>query len=129
MMELDEATGTEHAPMLSAEEIGVAKANLRFALENCPLDGGILIEDGGTTSRESVEDLLGRLEAIEVRATDAPALSSEDVKALEAVADYGLETCPVEGGMMLDDGTPVSKADLRALREKIGALPLVVAPR
>lgn len=129
MTDLNEASRTENEPMLSAEELEVAKANLRFALENCPVDGGILIEDGGTTSRESVEGLLKRLEAVEARPTDALDLGNEDVNILKAVADYGLETCPVEGGMMLDDGRPVSKAALRALREKIDTLPLVVVPK
>ncbi|MGH9920031.1 MAG: hypothetical protein ACRD6W_14345 [Nitrososphaerales archaeon] len=126
---MEKATGTEQVPMLSAEELEVAKANLRFALENCPVDGGILIEDGGTTSRESVEVLLKRLEAVETRTIEALGLSHEDVEILKALADYGLETCPVEGGMMLDDGRLVSKTDLRALREKIDALPLVVVPK
>ncbi len=116
--------GTKRGPMLSAQESEVARANLRFALENCPVDGGILIEDGGTTSRESVEDLVERLGANETRTIDALEFSREDFKVLKAVADYGLETCPVEGGMMADDGSPVSRTDLKALREKIQGLSL-----
>ena len=129
MAELVEVTGTEYEPMLSAEESGVAKANLRFALENCPVDGGILTEDGSTSSRESVEALLKKLESVEATAIKGAVLSGEEVNVLRAVADFALDDCPIEGGMMLDDGRPVSKTDLRALREKIGILSQAVVPR
>jgi hypothetical protein len=129
LAELAEGTGTEYEPMLSAEELEVAKANLRFALEDCPVDGGVLIEDGGTSSRESVEALLKKLESVEAPEVRAIALGSEDLKLLKAVAEYAIDECPIGGGMMLDDGTLVSKTDLVALREKVAILAQAFAPK
>ncbi len=126
MAELDATT--EMRPMLSAQELQVARANLRFALDNCPVDGGVLLEDGGTTSRESVEALLGRLEAIDVQGVNSPDLSDDEAKMLEAVADYALEECPIEGGMVLDNGRLVSRADIRSLRQKVEATPRACVP-
>jgi hypothetical protein len=45
LVELIMTTGTE-VGALSGEEVQVAKANVVFALKNCPVDGGILTQDG-----------------------------------------------------------------------------------
>ena len=37
------------------EDVDVSKANLKFALENCPVDGGVPTEDGCSFSRETGE--------------------------------------------------------------------------
>ncbi len=121
------AARAEARPTLTAEEIAVAMANARFALDNCPVDGGILEEDGGCVSRESVEALQGRLEGLAGGANSGggggggEGLGDEDLKVMRALADYALEDCPIEGGMVLEDGGLVSREDLRAYREKIGA--------
>lgn len=108
---------------LSGEEVQVAKANVVFALENCPLDGGIQTEDGCASSRESVEGLLMKLELIEAQPTTGLTLGNEEVKSLSAVIGFALDYCPIEGGMMLDDGVLVSRENLIALREKLEAFP------
>ncbi len=109
---------------LTPDEIGVAKANLRFALENCPVDGGVLAEDGCSFSRESVEALTDRLEELGSSSGGA-GLSEDELKVMRAVADYALGECPIEGGLIRDDGSLVSRSELRAYRERIGATPLV----
>jgi hypothetical protein len=53
---------------LSAEELRLIKANLAFAIENCPVEGGIVTEDGTFSSRDSYEALLKKLES----AQDSP---------------------------------------------------------
>jgi len=46
---------------LSAEELRLIKANLAFAIENCPVEGGIVTEDGRFASGELVTTLLEKL--------------------------------------------------------------------
>ncbi|HUI00619.1 MAG TPA: hypothetical protein VLX56_03190 [Nitrososphaerales archaeon] len=125
-MEASEVVQTTNAGLtLTEQELGVAKANLRFALENCPVDGGILVEDGCSFTRETVESLLSRLESWSPGAAAGTAPSDDDLKVMRALADYALEDCPIEGGLFLDDGSLVSRSDLRAYREKIGDAPSV----
>lgn len=124
-MEEPKVSGSmEIGPTLAVEDVEVAKANVRFALENCPVDGGILAEDGCSFSRESVEVTLGRLEESESSASRGP-LGDDELKVMRALADYALEECPIEGGLIRDDGSLVSRSDLRAYRERIGAAALV----
>lgn len=125
-MEELEAERTRVGPTLTADEIGVAKANLRFALENCPVDGGVLAEDGCSFSRESVEELIGRLEEPGWSSGGAD-LSENELRVMRAVADYALDECPIEGGLIRDDGSLVSRSELRAYRERIGAVPSIRA--
>ena len=122
MVELIMTTGTE-VGALSGEEVQVAKANVVFALKNCPVDGGILTEDGCAFSRESLELLLKKLELVEAQPTTGPDLGREEVKLLSAVVGFALDYCPIEGGMMLDDGVLVSRENLTALREKLASFP------
>jgi hypothetical protein len=112
-------------PALSGEELAVAKSNLRFALDNCPVDGGLPLEDGCVSSREATEALLGRLEAMGTQGMKPADLAYEEVGLLRAIADYALDGCPIEGGMTLDDGSLVSRGELRALRDKILSFPRV----
>lgn len=104
-----EVTESVQEPALSGEELAVAKANLRFALDNCPVDGGLPLEDGCVSSREATEALLGRLEAMGTQGVKATDLAYEEVGLLKAIADYALDGCPIEGGMTLDDGILVSR--------------------
>jgi len=108
---------------LSGEEVQVAKANVKFALENCPVDGGILMEDGCAGSRESLEVLLKKLQLVEAQPTTGLDVGGEEVKLLSAVVGFALDFCPIEGGMMLDDGVLVSRENLTALREKLASFP------
>lgn len=123
MAEMVEVTESVQEPALSGEELAVAKASLRFALDNCPVDGGLPLEDGCVSSREATEALLGRLEAMGTQGMKAADLAYEEVGLLKAIADYALDGCPIEGGMTLDDGSLVSRGELSALRDKILSFP------
>ncbi len=125
-MEEMKAATTEKGLVITADEIGIAKANLKFALENCPVDGGILAEDGRSFSRESVEALLGRLED-ESSPSVGQSLTEGELSVMRALAEYALEECPIEGGLVRDDGSLVSMPELQAYRERIGAALLVEA--
>ncbi len=104
--------------LLSGRETEVAKANVKFALDNCPVDGGLPTEDGCALSRETVEALLTKLEA----GGDAPSLTEEELKLLQTIAGFTLEYCPYEGGLTLDDGGVASATDMTALRERTTAI-------
>ena len=125
MAEMVEVAERVQEPALSGEELAVAKANLRFAVDNCPVDGGLPLEDGCVSSREATEALLGRLEAMGTQGMKASDLAHEEVGLLKAIADYALDGCPIDGGMTLDDGSLVSRGELGALRDKILTFPRV----
>ena len=50
-----------------------------------------------------------KLELVETQPTTGLDSSREEVKLLGAVVGFGLDYCPIEGGMMLDDGALVSR--------------------
>ena len=110
-------TGSK-AVELSAEELKLAKANLGFALENCPIEGGIMTEDGSFSSRDSFEALLRKLEAVQIRAMNRLDLSEEELGFLIATAEYALTNCPVEG-IMTEDGQMASRELFAGLQEKL----------
>lgn len=126
---LEKGTRAEAEVKLSPEDLGIAKTNLRFALENCPVDGGILTDDEGTSSEESVRALLRKLDAIKARSVGARDLADGDIRLLKAVADYAIQECPIDGALNLDSGTLISKADIRAVREKVVALQRAPVPK
>ncbi len=117
-MEELKAARAHSASALTPEEIAIAKANLRFALENCPVDGGVLTEDGCSFSSQSVEVLLGRLEELKSTPLEGR-LAEDELEVMRAVADYALDECPVEGGLARDDGSLVLRSDLLAYRKRI----------
>jgi hemerythrin-like domain-containing protein len=121
---LPELAGGRRGPAvtLSPEELGIAEASLRFALENCPVDGGILTEDGRTSSEESVEVLLKKLEAAKARPGRLDDLTEEEIKLLEALAEYAVQECPIDGTPLPESDRGLTKADIRALREKYRGL-------
>jgi hypothetical protein len=43
---------------LSDKELRLAKANVAYALENCPVEGGIITEAGHFSTKDSFETLL-----------------------------------------------------------------------
>jgi ferredoxin len=103
---------------LSAEELKLVKANLSYAIENCPVEGGIMTEDGTLSSEESFKAMLKKLEAVQVKPANRLDLSGEEVELLVATAEYALANCPVEG-IMTEDGYMASRELFRALQEKL----------
>ena len=108
--------------MFSLDELGIVKTNLRFALENCPVDGGILTDDGNTSSEEAVRALLKKLEAINERPVGPKDLVDGQINLLKAIQDYAIQECPIDGALNVDSGALISKADIRAVREKTIAI-------
>ena len=109
--------------MLSVQEKEIILANLRFALENCPLEGGILIEDGTTSSEQSVRTLLKKLEAPGGRQLKLVELGDNEIKLLKAINEYAVNECPIDSAMMLNSGRMITKDDLRELKSKFSGLP------
>jgi hypothetical protein len=103
---------------LSAEELGLIKANLAFAIENCPVEGGIVTEDGTFSSRDSYEALLRKLEPVPVNPTNNVQMSDKELQLLIASAEYSLTYCPVEG-IMTEDGRFASRELVTTLLEKL----------
>lgn len=114
-----QTTQVETGVVLSAEEMEIVQANLGFAIENCPTEGGILLEDGTTSTEQSVKDLLKKLKTATGRQVNLPDLADKEIRLLKAVAGYAIQECPIEG-LMLDSGRVVTKDALRALKEKYG---------
>ena len=103
---------------LSAEELKLVKANLAYAIENCPVEGGIMTEDGTLSSEESFKAMLKKLDAVQISLVNRLELSNEEMGLLIATAEYALANCPVEG-IMTEDGHMASRESFTALHEKL----------
>lgn len=104
---------------LTEDELEVAEASVRFAMENCPVEGLLSREDGTPLSLDDLQGLRGKLEAIE---NSAELRIEEGVIAdLRAVIGYTSENCPVEGVATFHDGRPISGRDIMSLVEKLKA--------
>ena len=105
---------------LTEQETRLARANIAYAIENCPVDGGIVTEDGHVSSPQLFEALKNKLQAIDLRATNTIPVNDEEFKFLITTAEYALENCPVEGKIMMEDGqfssTEMFKAYISKLR-------------
>lgn len=117
MPKSNQTTQVETGVALSAEEIEIVQANLRFAIENCPTEGGILLEDGTTSTEQSVKDLLKKLETAKARQVNLADLADKEIRLLKGIAGYAIQECPIDG-LMLDSGRVITKDALRALKEK-----------
>ncbi len=104
---------------LTERELRLAKANVAYALENCPVEGGIMTEAGHSSTKESFDTLLKKLQAVETKPANNVDVNDEELEILIAAATYALEYCPVEGGMMTEDGHFSTKEDFAALRERL----------
>jgi len=112
---------------LTEQETRLARANIAYAIENCPVDGGIMTEDGQLSSPQLYEALKNKLQAIDLKSTNIIPVNDEELKFLISTAEYALENCPVEGKIMMEDGqfssTEMFKAYLSKLRSIQGKLP------
>jgi len=104
---------------LTDKELRLAKANVAYALENCPVEGGIMTEAGHFSSKQSFEALLKKLQAVEVKPVNRLDVKDDELEFLVAAATYALEYCPVEGGMMTEDNRFSTKDDFAALRDRL----------
>ena len=112
---------------LTEREVRLARANIAYAIENCPVDGGIVTEDGHLSSPQIYEALKSKLQSVEVKPINTIAVNEEELKFLISTAEYALENCPVEGKIMMEDAqfssTEMFKAYLSKLRSIQGKLP------
>jgi hypothetical protein len=104
---------------LTDKELRLAKANVAYALENCPVEGGIMTEAGRFSTKESFERLLKKLQAVAVQSVNRVDVNNEELEFLVAASTYALEYCPVEGGMMTEDNQFSTKNDFGALQQKL----------
>ena len=89
---------------LTEQETRLARANIAYAIENCPVNGGIVTEDGHLSSPQMYEALKNKLQTIDVKPTNTIPVNDEELKFLITTAEYALENCPVEGKIMMEDG-------------------------
>ena len=104
---------------LTDKELRLAKASVAYALEDCPVEGGIMIESGHFSTKQSFEALLKKLQAVAVKPVNKLDVNNEELEFLVAASTYALEYCPVEGGMMTEHNRFSTKNDFAALREKL----------
>jgi hypothetical protein len=104
---------------LTNKELRLAKANVAYALENCPVEGGIMTEAGHFSTKESFETLLKKLQTVSVQPVNRLDVSNEELEFLIAASTYALGYCPVEGGMMTEDNQFSTKNDFGALQKKL----------
>jgi hypothetical protein len=103
---------------LTEDDFQVAEASVRFALENCPVEGVLSGEDGTPVSLDGLQTLLERLKEIEDRSMSASQLGEDALLRLKAVIEYTSENCPVESVAIFHDGRPISGRDIMTLAEK-----------
>jgi hypothetical protein len=105
--------------VLSEDELEVAEASVKFAMENCPVEGLLSREDGTDISVDDLQSLLVKLQDAE----KAPGLTlDEDVLlSLRSVMSYTSENCPVEGVSTFHDGRQISGKNIMTLEQKLRA--------
>jgi hypothetical protein len=104
---------------LTEDDLEVAEASIRFAMENCPVEGLLSNEDGTAVTLDELQALLDRLN--EIGRQQAPSVNlGEDLRAqLRNVIDYTNENCPVEGVSSFHDGRHISGRSITTLAEKL----------
>jgi hypothetical protein len=104
---------------LTEDDLEVAEASVRFAIENCPVEGLLSNEDGTAFTVDELQVLLERLKEIESERAQSLALGADVVSQLRTVIDYTSENCPVEGVATFHDGRPISGKSIAVLAEKL----------
>ncbi len=104
---------------LTDRELKLVRANIAYAVENCPVDGGIMTEDGHFSSRNEYDKLLNKVKSIPVKATNNVEVDGEELKFFIATAEYALDNCPVEGKIMMEDAQFSSKEMFQDLLKKL----------
>ena len=102
---------------LTEDDLEVAEASVRFAMENCPVEGLLSNEDGTSVTLDELQTLIEKLKEIEK--TPSLRLREEVAMTLRSVIDYTSENCPVEGVATFHDGRQISGRDTMTLDEKL----------
>jgi hypothetical protein len=106
---------------LSVEELKLARAQLSYAIDLCSVEG-IYTNDGRAKDKSYYESLLEKLKAIQTRPVNVVELTEEDLKFLSAAAQFCIDYCPVEGGIVMEDGQSTTRESVAAYREKLESL-------
>jgi hypothetical protein len=121
---------------LTDRELKLVRANIGYAIDNCPVDGGIMTEDGHFSTKDYYDRLQKKVKVLPVKATNWINVDGEELKFFIATAEYALENCPVEGVIMMEDAQFSSKEMFQGLLKKLrtfesnpAAAPRVSAPR
>jgi len=121
---------------LNERELKLVRANIDYAIENCPVDGGIMTEDGHFSSKDMYDKLQKKVKTIQVKPTNKIDVNPEELKFFIATAQYALGNCPVEGKIMMEDAQFSSKemfqellTKLRGYDGKLAAAPQVQAQK
>ena len=104
---------------MNEREVKLARANIAYAIENCPVDGGIVTDDGHISSPQMYEALKSKLQSVGVKPTNTIAVNNEELKFLISTAEYALENCPVEGKIMMEDAQFSSTEMFKAYINKL----------
>ena len=104
---------------LTDRELKLVRANISYAIENCPVDGGIVTEDGHLSTKEDYDRLQTKLKGLPVKATNKIDVDEKELKFFIATADYALNNCPVEGQIMMEDAQFSSKEMFQDLLKKL----------
>ncbi len=104
---------------LTDRELKLVRANIAYAIENCPVDGGIMTEDGHFSSKDEYDKLLKKVKAIPVETANKIQVDGEELKFFIATAEYALDNCPVEGKIMMEDAQFSSKEMFQDLLKKL----------
>ena len=102
---------------LTQDDVEVAEASVRFAMDNCPVEGLLSKEDGTSISLDDLQTLLEKL--LDREKMPGSKLSDDITTTLRSVIDYTSENCPVEGVATHHDGRPISGKDIMTLDEKL----------
>jgi hypothetical protein len=104
---------------LTEDDLEVAEASVRFAMENCPVEGLLSKEDGTQVTLDELQALLDRLNEIEGRQAPSVNLGEALTAQLRNVVDYTSQNCSVEGVTSFHDGRPVPGKSITTLAEKL----------
>jgi hypothetical protein len=116
---------------LTDRELKLVRANIAYAIENCPVDGGIMTEDGHFSSKEYYDKLQKKMRALAVKTSNKITVDGEELSFMVTTAEYALENCPVEGKIMMEDAQFSSKIMFQDLLKKLKSveIKLIAAPR
>jgi hypothetical protein len=106
---------------LSAEELKLSRAQISYAVDLCSVEG-IYTNDGRANDKSYYESLLEKLRAVQTQPVNVVELTEEDLKFLSAAAQFCIDYCPVEGGIVMEDGQSTTRESVAAYRERIESL-------
>ena len=112
---------TKRKVTLRAEELNIAKANMTFALANCPVEN-LTAEIHGASDIGDYQRLLERFKAVRVKPTNKIEVGEEEFKFLQATAEYALKNCEIDAGIPGDAEEYFSREQLSAWLKKLKSL-------